>query len=214
MDEEMAVLDFFAKTENLPLGLLVAEQIDDIREQMNSRFWKALQQRFNSTLNDSEWQAQVTEDRNATDVLVGLQFKLRDAQPICLFPMLEQQYLGGVWRIFFGLMWQVAPTSEQLALPAVATLKNLLLDMGLKNNDNFLAWQWTKFHPRRSDFLLRFAQQSETLLADFEEILKPLLSDHRALIASANAALKDMPPSRNISLEQLYRKSVLPKMHE
>lgn len=207
MTEELAVLQFFAKTENLPLGLAVAEQMDEIREQMNTRFWNALQQRLNILLADTEWHTQVTEDRNADGVLVGLQCKLREAQTICLFPMLEQQNLGGSWRIFFGLMWQIAPASEQLALPAVATLRNLLLDAGFKNNENFLAWQWTQHHPRRRDFLQRFAQQPEKLLDDIAAVLQQLLTDQRTLIASANAALKEMPRSMSISLDQLRRKS-------
>ncbi|MDO8208042.1 MAG: hypothetical protein Q7T38_09555 [Gallionella sp.] len=206
MTEELAVLQFFAKTENLPLGLAVAEQMDDIREQMNSRFWNELQQRLNIALNDTEWQTQVTEDRNAAGVLVGLQCKLREAQTISLFPMLEQQNLGGTWRIFFGLMWQAAPAPEQLALPAVATLRKLLMDAGFKNNENFLAWQWTRHHPRRSDFLQRFAQQPEKLLDDIAAVFKPLLTDQRTLIASANVALKEMPRSMSISLDQLRRK--------
>jgi hypothetical protein len=208
MNEEQAVLDFFAKPENLPLGLSVAEQMDRIREQMNSSFWQALQQRLNTLfdLHAPEWQTQVTEDRNTADILVGLQCKLREAQDICLFPMLEQQYLGGTWRIFFGLMWQAAPTPEQLALPAVATLRQLLLDSGFKHNENFLGWQWTGFYPRRSDFLQRFAQQPDELLDDVEAIFKPLLTAQRELIGKANAALKDVPRSMTISLDQLRRK--------
>lgn len=206
MNEEQAVLDFFAKPENLPLGLSVAEQMDEIREQMNSRFWNVLQQRLDMALKDTEWQTQVTEDRNATGVLVGLQCKLREPQTICLFPMLEQQFLGGTWRIFFGLMWQATPTPEQLALPAVAALKQLLCDTGFKDNENFLAWQWTGFYPRRSGFLQRFAQQPDELLDDISAVFKPLLTDQRTLIASANAALKEMPRSMTISLDQLRRK--------
>lgn len=206
MTEELAVLQFFAKTENLPLGLSVAEQMDEIREQMNSRFWNALQQRLNILLSDTEWHTQVTEDRNTDGILVGLQCKLREPQTISLFPMLEQQNLGGTWRIFFGLMWQAIPAPEQLALPAVATLRNLLMDAGFKNNENFLAWQWTQHYPRRRDFLQRFAQHPEKLLDDIAAALKPLLTDQRTLIASANAALKEMPRSISISLDQLRRK--------
>lgn len=207
MTEELAVLQFFAKTENLSLGLSVAEQMDQIREQMNSRFWHALQQRLNILPADTEWHTQVTEDRFADGVAVGLQFKLRDPQTISLYPMLEQQNLGGTWRIFFGLMWQVAPTPEQAALPAVAALRNLLMDAGFKNNENFLGWQWTQHHPRRRDFLQRFAQQPEKLLDDIAAVLQPLLTDQRTLIASANAALKEMPRSVSISMDQLRRKS-------
>jgi hypothetical protein len=114
MNEEKAVLDFFAKPENLPLGLSVAGQMDVIREQMNSRFWQDLQHRIDtqSVQHAPEWQTQITEDRNAADMLVGLQCKLREPQSHCLFPMLEQQYLGGTWRIFFGLMWQSPPDSN------------------------------------------------------------------------------------------------------
>jgi len=208
MNEEQAVLDFFARPENLPLGLSVAEQMDRIRERLNTSFWQALQQRLNTLFDQHapEWQAEVTEDRNATDVLVGLQCKLRESQPLCLFPMLEQQYMGGTWRIFFGLMWQAAPTPEQLALPAIATLKQLLLDAGFKHNENFLGWQWTGFYPRRSDFLLRNSQQPEALLDEVEAVFKPLLTEHRARITSANAALKEVPRSMTISLDQLRRK--------
>ncbi|MFA6971478.1 MAG: hypothetical protein WC208_08775 [Gallionella sp.] len=208
MNEEQAVLDFFAKPENLALGLSVSEQMDAIREQINSRFWKALQQRLDAALHDTEWQTQVTEDRNAAGVLVGLQCKLREPQTICLFPMLEQQYLGGTWRIFFGLMWQIAPAPEQLNLPVIAALKQLLGDAGFKNNENFLAWQWTKFHPRRSDFLLRYSQQPEKLLDEVESVFSSLLIAQREQISIANAALKEMPRSMTISLDQLRRKRV------
>jgi len=57
MNEEKAVLDFFAKPENLPLGLSVAGQMDVIREQMNSRFWQDLQHRIDtlSVQHAPEW---------------------------------------------------------------------------------------------------------------------------------------------------------------
>lgn len=206
MNEEQAVLEFFAKPENLSLGLSVSEQMDAIREQMNSRFWNELQLRLGAALQDTEWQTQVTEDRNAAEMLVGVQCKLRESQSLCLFPMLEQQYLGGTLRIFFGLMWQATPTPEQLALPAIARLKQQLTDAGFKNNENFLAWQWTNFHPRSSSFLLRYAQQPEKLLDEVESIFNTLLTDQRSLIASANAALKEVPRSMTISLDQLRRK--------
>lgn len=206
MNEEQAVLEFFAKPENLSLGLSVSEQMDAIREQMNSRFWNALQLRLGAALQDTEWQTQVTEDRNAAEVLVGVQCKLREAQSLCLFPMLEQQYLGGTWRIFFGLMWQASPTAEQAALPAIARLKQQLADAGFKNNENFLAWQWTNFHPRRSGFLLRYVQQPEKLLDEVESIFNTLLTDQLSLLASANAALKEVPRSMTISLDQLRKK--------
>ncbi len=206
MNEEQAVLEFFAKPENLSLGLSVSDQMNAIREQMNSRFWNELQLRLGAVLQDTEWQTQVTEDRNAAGVLMGVQCKLREPQTICLFPMLEQQYLGGIWRIFFGLMWQVAPTAEQAALPAIARLKQQLMDAGFKHNENFLAWQWTHFHPRSSGFLLRYAQQPDKLLDQVESIFNILLTDQRSLIASANAALKGMPRSMNISMDQLRRK--------
>lgn len=208
MNEEQAVLDFFAREENLSLGLSVSDQIDLIRVQMNSRFWLSLQHRLNTLFiqHAPEWTADTTEDRNAPEVLVGLQCKLRSPQTLSLFPMLEQQYLGGTWRIFFGLMWQTTPTPEQLALPAVATLQQRLIDAGYKQNENFIAWQWTNFHPLRSDFLLRYSRQAEKILDDVEAIFKPLLLDNRAIITSANAALLNAPRSMTISLDQLRRK--------
>ncbi len=208
MNEEKAVLEFFSQTENLPLALSVAGQMDVIREQMNSRFWQELSQKLDILFYEHapEWQAQVTEDRNTAGMLVGLQCKLREPQTLCIFPMLEQQYTGGNWRIFYGLMWQGTPTIAQLSLPEVSQLKKALGDAGFKHNENFLAWQWTDCYPRGRDFLLRFAKQPEQLLTELESTFKALSLDQRALISQANAALKNMPASMSISLEQLHRK--------
>ncbi len=210
MNEEQAVLDFFAKPQNLPLGIAVAEQIDAIRAQLNSAFWQNLTHRLNLkfALEAPEWQTDVIEDRNAAEVLVGLNCKLREPQTVCLLPMIEQQYMGGTWRIFFGLMWQTPPTPEQLALPEVVALKNTYLDCGFKNNDSFLAWQWTNFYPRRRDFLLRYSQQPDVLLCEVESIFSTISLDQRTLISNANNALRSMPHCIPVSLDQLRRKRI------
>jgi hypothetical protein len=208
MNEQQAVLDFFAQTENLPLGLAVAEQMDRLREQMNMRFWQALQQQLDTLINEHAlpWQVTATEDRNAADSLVGLYCTLRPEQELYLRPMMEQQNLGGNWRIYFGLIWSATPSPDQLALPAVITLKESLQQAGFKNNENHFAWQWTTLHPRRKDFLLRYAQQPEALLNDAQAYLQTLLLEQRDLIAAANAALQTAPRSMAISLTQLRSK--------
>jgi len=210
MNEELAVLDFFAQTENLPLGLAVAEQMDTLREQMNNRLWQELLPRLQALINDHElaWRVQPTEDKNAPDSLVGLHCTTSTEQPLYLRPMMEQQYLGGVWRIYFGLMWSAAPSPDQLGLPAVSSLKESLQTAGFKSNENFIAWQWTAFHPRRKDFLLRYSLQPEKLLGDMEAIFKTLLLEHRVSIEQANAALKTAPRSMTVSLDQLRSKRV------
>jgi hypothetical protein len=210
MNEEQAVLDFFAQTENLPLGLAVAEQMDTLREQMNNRLWQELLPRLQALINDHElaWRVQPTEDKNAPDSLVGLHCTTSTEQPLYLRPMMEQQYLGGVWRIYFGLMWSAAPSPDQLGLPAVSSLKESLQTAGFKSNENFIAWQWTAFHPRRKDFLLRYSLQPEKLLGDMEAIFKTLLLEHRVSIEQANAALKTAPRSMTVSLDQLRSKRV------
>lgn len=205
MNEEQAVLDFFSQTENLPLGLSVAEQMDSLREQMNNRLWRELLQRLQPMFEEHglAWHIHLTEDKNAPDSLVGLHCTTVTGQPLYLRPMMEQQYLGGVWRIYFSLMWSATPSPDQLALPAVRTLKMSLQNAGYKNNESFLAWQWTAFHPRRKDFLLRYTQQPEKLLDDVETILKTLLIDNRETIEQANAALKSTPGSLAASLNKL-----------
>ncbi len=93
MNEEQAVLDFFAQAENLPLALAVAEQVDQQREQLNNNFWRGLQQSLNTlcATHQLPWQIEITEDKNAPDSLVGLHGKLHSAQPLYLRPMIEQQ---------------------------------------------------------------------------------------------------------------------------
>ena len=210
MKEEQAVLDFFAQAENLPLGLSVAEQMDDLRKQMNNRFWQELRVRLKALINEHglAWQVVTTEDMNAPDGLVGLYCSTSIEQPLYLRPMMEQQYLGGVWRIFFGLMWSASPTPEQLGLSAVSSLKASLQTAGFKSNENFLAWHWTAFHPLRKDFLLRYSLRPEILLSDIEAIFKTLVIEHRVPIEQANAAIKSAPRGLNDTLDQLRKELV------
>jgi hypothetical protein len=205
MKEQQAVLDFFSQAENLPLGLAVAEQMDTLREQMNTQFWHAFHARLDGLINEHmlPWQVTATEDRNATGSLVGLYCSLRPEQDFYLRPMMEQQFLGGNWRIYFGLMWSAAPSPEQLALPAVISLKKTLQQAGFKNNESHLAWQWTTMHPRRKDFLLRYAHQPEILLAEVEAVFKALLVDNREVIERANETLKSSPRGLASSLNQM-----------
>jgi len=205
MNEEQAVLDFFARPENLSLGLSVAEQMDRLREQMNNRLWQELLARLDALANAQglAWRIELTEDKNAPDNLVGLHCAASTGQALYLRPMMEQQYLGGEWRIYFGLMWSTAPAPGQLGSPAVTRLKESLQKAGFKSNESFLGWQWTAFHPRRKDFLLRYALQPEKLLGDMEAVFKTLLTEHRVSIEQANAALKTAPHSLSTSLNRL-----------
>ena len=210
MNEEQAVLEFFSKTENLSLGLSVAEQMDELRGQMNNRLWRDLHGRLKSTVNlhGLAWQTEITEDKNAPDSLVGLHCVASSGQALYLRPMIEQQYFGGIWRIYFGLMWSASPSPDQLGLPAVSALKAALQTAGFKSNENFLAWQWTTFHPRRKDFLLRYSLQPEKLLGEMEAILKTLLTEHGVSIEQANTALKSAPRSTAVSLDRLRSKRI------
>ena len=205
MNEEQAILDFFARTENLQLGLSVAEQMDGIRMQMNNRFWRELSESLERLNNEHmlAWQITLTGDKNAPDSLVGLYCTPHAEQLVFLRPMLEQQNLGGDWRIYFGLMWSEVPAPNQLNLPDVTALQTSLQKSGFKSNEHFLAWQWTNFHPRRKDFLLRYSQQQEKSLDDIETTFKALLITHGKAIEQANEALKTAPDSLIESLKRL-----------
>lgn len=205
MNEEQAILDFFSRSENLSLGLSVAEQMDELRAQMNSRFWRESLARCTAFIerHGLDWRAEATEDRNAPGSLVGLHCSALSGQELYLRPMLEQQYLGSGWRIYFGLMWSAPPTPAQLRLPEIGNLKTALLQAGFRNNENFLAWQWSGLHPRRRDFLQRYARQPEQLLDEFEALIGTLLLDHREAIAQANLALGSTPGSLRATLNSL-----------
>jgi hypothetical protein len=205
MNEEQAILDFFSQPENLQLALSVAAQTDQLRVQMNNRFWRELLSRLKALIEEYglAWHADLTEDKNSPDSLVGLHCVSPTERQIYLRPMMEQQYLGGEWRVYFGLAWTNKPTPDLHSLSAVSNLKKSLQKSGFKSNESFLAWQWTAFHPRRKDFLLRYQQQPEKLLDDIEAMFKTLLMEHSASIEQANAALQSAPHSLATSLNQL-----------
>jgi len=201
MNEEQAVLNFFAQKENLPLALSVANQVDGIRQKLNNDFWLALSERI--VANTSEWRTSTTEDRNATECLVGLYLQPETEQKLYLRPMLEQQYLGDTLHIYYGLMWSAVPTLEQQQLSAIKTLHNTFLEAGFKSNESFLAWQWTSYYPRNMDFLLRFSTTADALLNEASGLIQNLLVTHRDALHFANTALRESSRSAAISVVSL-----------
>ena len=201
MNEEQEVLNFFAQAENLPLALSVADQLDTTRRQLNRAFWLELQKRIAALA--PQWQVSTTEDRNAADCLVGLHLEPAQKQALYLRPMLEQQYLGDTLRIYFGLMWSAPPPPEASRLAAIVALRDTLQKTGFKSNENFLAWQWTSYYPRRSDFLLRFSSAADALLDEISALIRNLLLTNGNAVHAANIALRDAPRSAAISLAHL-----------
>ncbi len=187
MDEEKAVLDFFAKPENLPLALSVAQQVDTLREKMNSNFWGEFQKRMDASLGIPGWKTETIADRDFPKMLTGIRFRPTEPRPNYLFPMLEQQHMGGKWRIFMGLMWQESPTPAELSIPEVLELKKTLEAKGYRGNRNFIAWRWTDLYPRQRDFLLGMTLQPESLFSKVESVFNA--HELLELISGANTAL-------------------------
>ncbi|WP_035384524.1 hypothetical protein [Ferriphaselus sp. R-1] len=205
MNEEQAVLDFFAQEENLPLALSVTDLVDGIRQRLNNRFWANTHAALNElvAMHDLPWFCELTEDRNAEECLVGTYLQARSGQRVFLRPFMEQQLLGDSHRIYAGLMWNVSPSPEQAALPAVTALRDQLLTQGFKSNDNFLVWQWTSLYPRRKDFLLRLTERPDALMAEVMEWWQSILLEHAPALQAANSALNQSPPVATVSLDQL-----------
>lgn len=204
-NEERAVLEFFAQEENLPLTLSVAELADGIRRDMNNAFWSGLRVRLVSLLAERElpWGVQLTEDRNAQDSLVGLSLQPLSGQGLFLRLMMEQQQMGEALRIYYGVMWSESPAPDRLQLPQVVVLRNALQGEGFRGNESFLAWNWSGYHPRRKDFLQRYAANADALLEEVSGLMSHFLLEHGAALAAANAALRETPRSATVSLDQL-----------
>lgn len=208
MNEEQAVLGFFALEENLPLALIAAEHLDDIRQRLNNEFWQLLHKRLDVLLEQHSlpWANKLAEDRNTDGCLVGLYLRPLTESRTFLHPFMEQQFIGDSYRIYHGLMWGVPPDSGQKTLPAVGALRATLEQAGFKQGDNIFAWQWLPWHPRRRDFLLNFTSHREELL---DEIIRPwqnLLLTHGKQLHLANLALGSPTSGATISLDQLRSK--------
>jgi len=204
-NEEQAVLEFFAQDENLPLALSVAELVDGIRQRMNTAFWRALHERIAALLKAQRlpWAVEITEDRNTPDCVVGLHLQPMSDQALFLRLMMEQQYMGETLRIYYGVMWSSAPAPDKANLMEVTALREALQGEGFKNNESFLAWNWTPYHPRRKDFLLRYSATPDVLLEEAGGLLHHLLLVHGDALNAANAVLSEAPRSVTVSLDQL-----------
>lgn len=208
MNEEQTVLEFFAREENLALALIAAEHLDGIRLEHNNRFWNALNEQLGALLKQQTlpWHCELTEDRNNEDALVGLHLEPHAEQRIFLRPFMEQQLMGNSYRIYYGLMWNAAPEPAQKNLPAVESLRKRMGEVGFKDSDSFLAWQWSPWYPRRKDFLLRFASKQDEVLKEAMQPWQALLEEYGEELRLANIALSEAPRSATISLEKLHSK--------
>ena len=204
-NEEQAVLEFFSQEENLPLALAVAEKVDGIRQRMNNAFWLALRERFAALLEAQQlpWALELTEDRNTPECLVGLHLSPMGDSPLFLRLMFEQQYTGDTLRIYYGVMWNSAPAPDKVRLAEISALREALQSEGFRNNESFLAWNWTPYHPRRRDFLQRFSANADALLDEACGLLRHLLLQHGSALNAANAALRLTPRSVSVPLDQL-----------
>jgi hypothetical protein len=124
-------------------------------------------------------------------------------QTLFLRLMMEQQTMGENLRIYYGVMWSAAPSPEKANIPVVAKLRESLQQEHFKNNENFLAWNWTSYHPRRKDFLLRYSTARDEQLDEACGLLRRLLLTHSEDINSANLALSEVAPALTVSLDQL-----------
>ncbi len=204
-NEEQAVLEFFAKEENLPLALSVAELVDGIRQRMNNAFWRAMHERIAALIeaNRLPWAVQITEDRNTPGCVVGLHLQPVSDQALFLRLMMEQQHMGETLRIYYGVMWNNTPTLEKAGLAEVLALREALRVEGYKNSEGFLGWNWTPYHPRSKDFLKRYSIATDALLDEASGLLSHLLLDYGKALNAANAALQDAPRSVTVSLDTL-----------
>ena len=84
MNEEQAIFEFFSQAENLSLALSVAEQMDNLRKQMNNRFWQELSARLDALIKEHQlaWRVELTEDKASPECLVGLHCSLNSNQPL------------------------------------------------------------------------------------------------------------------------------------
>lgn len=208
MNEEQTVLEFFSREDNLPLALIAAEHLDNIRLQNNNLFWNSLFDRLNELLTQQtlSWHCELTEDRNSEDTLVGLHLDPQTSQRTFLRPFMEQQLMGNSYRIYYGLMWNAAPEPTQIKLPAVESLRARMGSAGFKDSDSFLAWQWSPWYPRRKDFQLRFSTKRDDLLNEVMQPWQALLQEFGDELLQANIALNEAPRSASISLDQLHSK--------
>ena len=198
MNEEQAVLNFFAQKENLPLALSVANQVDLTRQKLNNDFWLALSEYLVAHV--PGWRITTTENRNVAECLVGLHLRPEIDQTLYLCPLLEQQYIGDTQRICYGLMWSATPTLEQKQLSIINTLINTFQEAGFKSNECFLAWQWTPYYPRNMDFLLRFSSAEDALLHEAASLIQNLLVTHRDALHVANTTLRESSQNAKISV--------------
>lgn len=208
MNEEQAVLDFFAQEENLPLALIAAEHFDAIRQRLNNEFWQLLRERLDAflALHSLPWVSKLAEDRNTDDCLVGLYLQPLTEPRMFLRPFMEQQFIGDGYRIYHGLMWGISPDAVQKTMPAVEALRDTLQQAGFKQGDNFFAWQWLPWHPRRRDFLLNFTAHREDLLDEVMQPWQNLLLTRGKQLHLANLALGNLTASTTVSLDQLRSK--------
>ncbi|MBI3902596.1 MAG: hypothetical protein HY306_06590 [Nitrosomonadales bacterium] len=205
MNDEQVVLDFFAQEENLPLALVAAEHLDSMRLRLNNEFWQALHERLTAAIAQQvlPWDIALTEDRNSEDCTVGLHLLPHTEQALFLRPFMEQQYIGGGYRIYYGLMWSSAPTPDKAQIAQVKALREALQGDGFKDNESFLAWSWTPWHPRSKDFLMSLFTRRDELLDEAVGLIQHLLQGHDKALNAANTALREEPRSVTVSLDQL-----------
>lgn len=210
LNDEQVVLDFFTRPENLPLAMVAAEHLDELRRELNNAFWQDMGSRLDALLAEHglPWRSNPTEDRNLDDCLVGVHLQPASDARIFLRPFMEQQFSGDSYRIYFGLIWSSAPDGAQNNLPQVTELAQTMESAGFRKGDDIFAWLWLPWHPRSRAFLTSFGMQREAFMKEVMQPWEDLLLEFGELLQRANLALENSGNNATVSLESL--RSTLP----
>lgn len=188
--------EFLRQPENLPTAVHVAQQIEQLRDKLHSRFWLAIEREMRHRLEDSSyadhWEIKPPKDKFRiawNNCQIRPKSLLVDPKKPHATISLQQHKPQSANRLHYGIAWQVDKKHPVILSEYQALLQHLQQrKLSFRTEGWWIAGAGIGYSPRSDRFLLRMGLEEDAFIREIVDLPWNLFLDTVDLLAALNGA--------------------------
>lgn len=192
------IVEFLARKENLHYVFQVEENVETVRDKLQSDFWSQIKQGLDKKLANpirkEKWLVKQRSDKTYTEDHGGIFLYPSTSKPVSLYLTLhifQENYRGNL-RIYLAPMWNREKVSTRPeSISEIGPLAKDLEKQGFveRSRDQPAGFIWTDWYPRKNDFLIRISENLEAVATEVITFVWEYFDRNRHAMEQANKAL-------------------------
>ena len=177
MSYEDKILDFLAKSENLPIAFQIAEYVQKLKETTHQRFWpmfsEFMSERLGASTYGEDWSfvpppPERWEKSYENCYLRPTQSQYPN-QPV-LNVAIQQGSPNNNFRLLMGVIWTPEPPKESVSKSFEVLVERLIEMNRTHSSDKWPGWNWLHHRARGEQFVMKMHNEPEGLMDELSEM--------------------------------------------